>query len=98
MNDQDIMMNNLEARDMKREETFKDLKPMPVMNITPEVMILKNDDAKFETVVAIEFGNKLIQQSFISDTVDGMVKHLEDLVPDIAEHFNLKLVVEENLL
>ena len=56
------------------------------MNITPEVMILKNDDAKFETVVAIKFGNKLIQQSFISDTVDGMVKHLEDLVPDIAEH------------
>lgn len=98
MNDQTIMMNNLEARDMKREETFKDLKPMPVMNITPEVMILKNDDAKFETVVAIEFGNKLIQQSFISDTVDGMVSILTDLVPDIAEHFNLKLVVEENLL
>ena len=68
------------------------------MNITPEVMIIKNDDANFETVVSIEFGNKLIQQSFISDTVDGMVKHLEDLVPDIAEHFNLKLVVEENLL
>ena len=60
------------------------------MNITPEVMIIKNDDANFETVVSIEFGNKLIQQSFISDTVDGMVKHLEDLVPDIAEHFNLK--------
>ncbi len=46
------------------------------MNITPEVMILKNDDAKFETVVAIKFGNKFIQQSFISDTVEGMVKHL----------------------
>jgi hypothetical protein len=71
---------------------------MTVMNITPEVMILKNDDAKFETVVAIKFGNKFIQQSFISDTVDGMVKHLEDLVPDIAEHFNLKIVVEDNLL
>jgi len=71
---------------------------MTVMNITPEVMILKNDDAKFETVVAIKSGNKFIQQSFISDTVEGMVKHLEDLVPDIAEHFNLKLVVEENLL
>ena len=71
---------------------------MTVMNITPEVMILKNDDAKFETVVAIKFGNKFIQQSFISDTVDGMVSILTDLVTDIAEHFNLELVVEENLL